>query len=84
MYGQTVMDTPVQGKPRAAAARDLLTEKELRIAELAGCGLSNPEIGALLDLRPRAVEVCLYRILPLLSVTTRGELADVLRGSRTR
>ncbi|MEE4546975.1 helix-turn-helix transcriptional regulator [Streptomyces sp. V4-01] len=84
MYGQTVVDAPVQGKPRTAAAHDLLTDDELRVAELAGCGMTNTEIGALLDLRPRTVEVYLYRILPLLGVTTRGELADVLRVPRAQ
>jgi len=62
------------------AAHGLLTARERRVAELAGCGLSNREIGELLDLTPRTVAVCLYRIFPRLGVTERAQLTKVLRG----
>ncbi|MFE7707805.1 response regulator transcription factor [Streptomyces sp. NPDC057486] len=64
---------------RPAAAPGLLTAQELRIAELAGRGLSNREIGEQLGLSPRTVETYLYRIFPRLGVTARAQLAQVLR-----
>ncbi|MFJ7495080.1 AAA family ATPase [Streptomyces sp. NPDC097727] len=63
---------------RPASARDLLTAQELRIARLAGRGLSNREIGELLDLSPRTIGAYLYRIFPRLGVTARAQLAAVL------
>jgi DNA-binding NarL/FixJ family response regulator/tetratricopeptide (TPR) repeat protein len=63
---------------RPASARDLLTAQELRIARLAGRGLSNREIGELLDLSPRTIGAYLYRIFPRLGVTARAQLAQVL------
>lgn len=69
----------VPGAPRPAAARDLLTAQELRIAELAGRGLSNRDIGELLALSPRTIGAYLYRIFPRLGVTARAQLAEVLR-----
>ncbi|MFJ3672479.1 AAA family ATPase [Streptomyces sp. NPDC090106] len=69
--------------PRPAAARELLTGQELRVAELAGRGLSNREIGELLDLSPRTIGAYLYRIFPRLGVTARAQLADVLSDRQT-
>ncbi|MFE7328516.1 LuxR C-terminal-related transcriptional regulator [Streptomyces sp. NPDC057565] len=62
-----------------AAAPGLLTAQELRIAQLAGRGLSNREIGEQLGLSPRTVETHLYRIFPRLGVTARAQLTQVLR-----
>lgn len=57
----------------------MLTARELRIAELAGRGLSNREIGERLGLSPRTVGACLYRIFPRLGVTARAQLGEVLK-----
>ncbi|MFF0478859.1 AAA family ATPase [Streptomyces sp. NPDC004284] len=64
------------------APRDLLTPQELRIAELAGSGRSNREIGDLLGLSPRTIGAYLYRIFPRLGVTARAQLTEVLREHR--
>ncbi|MET7694685.1 AAA family ATPase [Streptomyces sp. NPDC005483] len=69
--------------PRPTAARDLLTARELRIAELTARGLSNREIGERLGLAPRTIGAYLYRIFPQLGVTSRAQLAEVLRDSDT-
>ncbi|MGP4052130.1 AAA family ATPase [Streptomyces sp. 2A115] len=61
------------------AARGLLSAQELRVAELAAHGLSNREIGELLDLSPRTIGAYLYRIFPRLGVTARAQLAEALR-----
>lgn len=67
------------GTAPGPAVQSLLTAQELRIAELAGRGLSNREIGELLDLSPRTIGAYLYRIFPRLGVTARAQLATVLR-----
>jgi DNA-binding NarL/FixJ family response regulator len=59
----------------APQARDDLTGQELQIAELARDGLSNPEIGARLFLRPRTVEWHLRHVFGKLGIRNRRELA---------
>ncbi|MFI9834499.1 AAA family ATPase [Streptomyces sp. NPDC051913] len=72
-------DGATPGASRPAAARDLLTARELRIAELAARGLSNREIGEQLGLAPRTIGAYLYRVFPRLGVTSRAQLAEILR-----
>lgn len=67
------------GAPGSRSARDLLSAQELRIARLAGRGLSNRQIGELLKLAPRTIGAYLYRIFPRLGVTARTQLLDALR-----
>jgi DNA-binding NarL/FixJ family response regulator len=57
--------------------RDELTAQELQIAQLAGEGLSNREIGQKLFVSPRTVSTHLYRIYPKLGVSGRAQLASV-------
>lgn len=76
-------DGVAPGTPRPGAARDLLTARELRIAELAARGLSNREIGEQLGLAPRTIGAYLYRVFPRLGVTSRAQLAEALRDSAT-
>jgi DNA-binding CsgD family transcriptional regulator len=63
---------------RDPSLRDELTAQELQIAQLAGEGLSNREIGQKLFVSPRTVSTHLYRIYPKLGVSGRGQLASVL------
>ncbi|MFJ2241799.1 LuxR C-terminal-related transcriptional regulator [Streptomyces sp. NPDC087859] len=77
------VDAAAPGAPRPTAARDLLTARELRIAELAARGLSNREIGEQLGLAPRTIGAYLYRIFPRLGVTSRAQLAEALRDVHT-
>ncbi|MEU1268573.1 AAA family ATPase [Streptomyces sp. NPDC005799] len=72
-------DSGTPGLPRRQTPQCLLSAQELRIAELAGRGLSNREIGELLDLSPRTIGAYLYRIFPRLGVTARSQLAAVLK-----
>ncbi|MCL7429159.1 LuxR family transcriptional regulator [Streptomyces sp. YS415] len=58
--------------------RGTLTGQERRIAELAGKGLTNKEIGTLLQLSPRTVASHLYSIFPKLGITSRAGLAKAL------
>ncbi|MFF4749217.1 AAA family ATPase [Streptomyces sp. NPDC002514] len=67
------------GASPSARPEDLLSPQELRIAQLAGRGLSNRQIGAELNLSPRTIGSYLYRIFPLLGVTARVQLAEALR-----
>lgn len=65
------------------AAVDRLTSTELHVAQLAAQGLTNREIGERLYVSPRTVSTHLQRMFPKLGVTSRGELAAVLRGTMT-
>ncbi|MFG2966753.1 MULTISPECIES: AAA family ATPase [unclassified Streptomyces] len=60
---------------RQASALDELSPQQLEIARLAADGLSNKEIGERLYLSPRTVGSHLYRIFPILDITTRAQLA---------
>jgi DNA-binding CsgD family transcriptional regulator len=70
---------------RTPSTIDRLTAQELQIATLAADGLSNREIGQRLYLSHRTVESHLYRVFPKLRITSRSQLAGVLReGSALR
>ena len=64
-----------QSRPRIPGARDQLSPQELQIAQLAGGGLTNREIGQRLYLSHRTVGSHLYRIFPKLDITSRAQLA---------
>jgi DNA-binding CsgD family transcriptional regulator/tetratricopeptide (TPR) repeat protein len=59
-------------------APPVLTDREQEVAALAASGTSNRRIAELLGLSVRTVEGHLYQIFAKLSVSTRGELADLL------
>jgi DNA-binding CsgD family transcriptional regulator len=63
---------------RTPDARDELTPQERQIAQMAGAGLSNREIGQRLYLSHRTIGSHLYRVYPKLGVTSRAELRDAL------
>jgi DNA-binding CsgD family transcriptional regulator len=71
-------------KPRrdAITGRDALTASELRVARLAGEGMSNREIAQALFTTPKTAKSHLNRIYRKLGITCRGELADALAGLR--
>jgi DNA-binding NarL/FixJ family response regulator len=64
---------------RIAETRDELTSQERQIAQLAGAGLSNPEIGARLFLSPRTVEWHLRHVFSKLEIRSRRQLAGALQ-----
>ncbi|MER5949458.1 LuxR family transcriptional regulator [Streptomyces sp. NPDC001904] len=74
-------DSATAGGARPAPAAGLLSAQELRIARLAGRGLSNRQIGQELGLSPRTIGAYLYRIFPRLGVTARSQLSGVLRSA---
>jgi DNA-binding CsgD family transcriptional regulator len=63
-------------------AWDRLTPHELSIAQLAAEGLTNREIGQRLYLSHRTVGTHLHRIFPKLGVSSRADLARMLRTYR--
>ncbi|TMR93592.1 ATP-binding protein [Nonomuraea basaltis] len=60
-------------------AREKLTPQELNIAQLAAEGLTNREIGQRLYLSPRTVSTHLHRVFPKLGVSSRADLARMLK-----
>ncbi|MFF4219103.1 helix-turn-helix transcriptional regulator [Streptomyces nondiastaticus] len=65
--------------PNGPAALDGLTAQELRIARLVAEGVSNRDVAARLFLSPRTVEYHLYKVYPKLGISSRTELAHLLR-----
>lgn len=62
---------------RHSALRSLTPQRQ-RIVRLAAQGLTNREIGERLFLSPRTVGTHLYQAFPVLGVTSRGQLRDVV------
>jgi DNA-binding CsgD family transcriptional regulator len=68
---------------RSPESRDELTPQELQIAQMAGAGLSNRQIGQRLFLSHRTVGSHLYRVFPKLGIASRSELGRVLAAVET-
>jgi DNA-binding CsgD family transcriptional regulator len=66
-------------RKRTPVTRDELTARERQIAQLAGSGLSDPEIATRLFIRPRTVEYHLGKVFRKLDVNSRKELGRALR-----
>jgi DNA-binding CsgD family transcriptional regulator len=62
----------------AATALSDLSPQEHQVVYLAAQGLSNRQIGQLLNLSPRTVGAHLYRAFPKLGVTDRRQIRDIL------
>ncbi|GAA1178467.1 helix-turn-helix transcriptional regulator [Pseudonocardia alaniniphila] len=66
-------------KPRGCTTTSpVLTPQQRVIAELAGSGLTNKQIGERLFLSHRTVGARLYQIYPILGITSRAALRDAL------
>ena len=63
---------------RSATTSPVLTPQQREIAELAGSGLTNKQIGERLFLSHRTVGAHLYQIYPKLGITSRAALRDAL------
>ncbi len=63
---------------RSRDAAETLSAQQLRIARLVAEGLSNRDIASRLVLSPRTVSSHLYRIFPVIGVSSRSQLAAAL------
>jgi DNA-binding CsgD family transcriptional regulator len=70
--------TGARARKRTVETIDELTAQELRVAQMARDGLSNPEIGARLFISPRTVKYHLQKVFTKLEISSRGELHRVL------
>ncbi len=78
---RTMDELRASGIRHAERAPDLfgqLTPQQQRIARLAASGLTNREIGERLFLSPRTISTHLYAIFPVLQITARAQLHDVV------
>lgn len=76
-----LLATGEKARKRTVDTRDDLTAQERQIAQLAGEGLTNPEIGAQLFLSPRTAEWHLRNVFNKLDIRSRRELAGALASS---
>ena len=72
-----LLATGETARKRTVDTRDALTPQDAHIARLARDGLSNPEIGAQLLIRPRTVQYHLHKVFPKLDITSRNQLGRV-------
>ncbi|HEY5834146.1 helix-turn-helix transcriptional regulator [Streptomyces sp.] len=68
----------VRGRSQQGGGGQSLSAQEYRIAQFAAKGLSNKEIGSLLNVSPRTVGAHLYKAFPKLGITSRAALRDAL------
>lgn len=71
-------------RKRTPTTRDHLTTQEQRIAQLAGQGLSNPEIAAQLFLSTKTVEFHLRKVFSKLRISSRVQLPTALANRHER
>ncbi len=70
---------PGDQRPRATTGWDSLTDREREVVLLAATHLTNPEIGERLTLSARTVKRHLEKAYPKLGVSSRHDLAEVVR-----
>lgn len=66
-------------RKRSVATRNDLTDQEMKVAQLAREGLSNPEIAARLFISARTVQYHLSKVFTKLGITSRNQLEQSLR-----
>ncbi|MEU5313922.1 AAA family ATPase [Streptomyces sp. NPDC021562] len=66
--------------PEDAGPLERLTAQQRQIVQLVAGGLSNREIGERLFLSPRTVGSHLYKVYPLLGISSRHQLRDLVQG----
>ena len=82
---RTMIELRASGIWQSERAPDVfgeLTPQQQRIARLAASGLTNREIGERLFLSPRTISTHLYAIFPVLQITARAQLHDVVPPER--
>ncbi|MEP7089011.1 MAG: LuxR family transcriptional regulator [Nocardioidaceae bacterium] len=81
MLERTMLELRASGIRHTERTPDLfgqLTAQQQRIARLAASGLTNREIGERLYLSPRTVSTHLYAVFPVLQITARAQLHEVV------
>ncbi|GAA3086993.1 LuxR family transcriptional regulator [Pseudonocardia yunnanensis] len=76
--GNELRATGISKARRSTTTSPVLTPQQREVAELAGSGLTNKQIGERLFLSHRTVGAHLYQIYPKLGITSRAALRDAL------
>ncbi len=71
---------PIDSEPAGPAALTMLTPQQQQIIRLVARGLTNREIGERLFISPRTVSSHLYRSYPILGISSRAQLRDIVDG----
>jgi DNA-binding CsgD family transcriptional regulator len=75
--GRELRASGVAAAAPTTPATGQLSPQEHQVVYLAGCGLTNPQIAARLQLSTRTVSGYLYRSFPKLGVTSRHQIRDI-------
>jgi DNA-binding CsgD family transcriptional regulator len=71
----------IVSQPRAKTGLDSLTESELRVVNLIAHGATNRDVAAQLHLSPHTVKTHVHNAFAKLGITSRAQLAQLMRGS---
>ena len=74
-----LLTTGARPRRELLSGMDALTASELRVAELAAHGLSNPEIAQRLFVTRKTIETHLGHVYLKLGIESREQLTDALR-----
>jgi len=71
----------IVSQPRAKTGWDSLTDSELKVVNLIGQGATNRDVATQLHLSPHTVKTHVHNAFAKLGITSRAQLAQLMRGS---
>jgi len=71
----------IAGQQRAKSGWDSLTDSELKVVNLIGQGATNRDVATQLHLSPHTVKTHVHNAFAKLGITSRAQLAQLMRGS---
>ena len=71
----------IVAQPRAKTGWDSLTDSELKVVNLIAQGATNRDVATKLHLSPHTVKTHVHNAFGKLGITSRAQLAQLMRGS---